>query len=94
VDGIERRLDPGPPGDGDLEKFSSAQASAAGLRPLPATLLHAVDELTADGVLRAGLGKVPGGEYVDYYASVKRDEFLSYHAQVSDWEVQRYLTAV
>jgi len=94
IDGIERRLDPGPPGDGDLEKLSLAQACAAGLRPLPATLVHAVDSLVADGVLRAALGKVPGGEYVDYYAAVKREEFLGYHAQVSDWEVQRYLTAV
>jgi glutamine synthetase len=93
MDGIERRLDPGPPGEGDLEKLSAAQAGAAGLRPLPPTLLHAVEDLAADDVLRAALGKVPSGEYVDYYASVKRDEFLSYHAQVSEWEVHRYLTA-
>jgi glutamine synthetase len=43
-------------------------------------------------VLREALGKVPGGDYVDYYAAVKRDEFRDYHSVVSDWEVDRYLT--
>jgi glutamine synthetase len=59
---------------------------------LPATLAHAADELVADAVLREGFGKVPGGTYVDYYAAVKRAEFADYHAEVSAWEISRYLT--
>jgi glutamine synthetase len=59
---------------------------------LPPTLAHAADELAADGVLREAFGKVPGGEYVDYYAAVKRAEFAEYHAEVSAWEISRYLT--
>ena len=43
-------------------------------------------------MLREALGKGSGGEYVDYYASVKRAEFAEYHAEVSAWEVGRYLT--
>ena len=30
------------------------------------------------------LGKTPDGDYVDYYAKVKRDEFLAWHAEVSE----------
>jgi glutamine synthetase len=37
---------------------------------------------------------VPGGEYVDYYADIKRAEFNEYHAHVSGWEIDRYLTAI
>ncbi len=85
--GIERGSDPGVPIDRNLE----AVGTAAGLRALPPTLLHAVDELIADDVLRAALGKVPGGEYVDYYADVKRAEFNEYHGQVTAWELDHYL---
>ena len=59
---------------------------------LPPTLLHAMDELVADDVLREALGKTPDGDYIDYYAKVKREEFHAWHSVVSDWEVERYLT--
>ena len=51
------------------------------MRQLPPTLAHAADELAADAVLREAFGKVPGGEYVDYYAAVKRAEFAEYHCR-------------
>ncbi|MDH6580620.1 type III glutamate--ammonia ligase [Kitasatospora sp. MAP5-34] len=89
ADGIARGADPGDPVGGDLE----AAGAAAGLRPLPQTLLHAVDELVRDGALREALGKVAGGEYADYYAEVKREEFADFHRQVTAWEVERYLLA-
>ena len=59
---------------------------------LPPTLLHAADELVADDVLREALGKTPDGDYIDYYAKIKREEFQDWHSRVSDWEVERYLT--
>ncbi len=55
-------------------------------------MLHAVDELVGDDVLRQALGKTPDGDYVDYYAAVKRQEFLAWHSAVSAWEIDRYLT--
>ncbi|MET0425599.1 MAG: type III glutamate--ammonia ligase [Actinoplanes sp.] len=91
IDGLEQQRDPGAPVPGDPARLSPAQAVAAGLRPVPATLLHAADQLAEDEVLRAALGKVPGGEYVDYYAECKRAEFADYHRQVSRWEQDRYL---
>ena len=47
---------------------------------------------SADDVLREALGKTPDGDYIDYYAKVKREEFRAWHSVVSDWEVERYLT--
>jgi len=66
--------------------------SSRGIRSMPPTLLHATDELVADEVLREALGKTPGGDYIDYYAKVKREEFRAWHSEVTDWEVERYLT--
>lgn len=61
---------------------------------MPPTLLHAVEALEADPVMRAALGKTGDGDYVDYYAATKRQEFFEFHAQVTPWEVERYLTLI
>jgi glutamine synthetase len=93
LDGVDRGLDPGEPNTENLFDLSPAQVGERGMVQLPATLAHAADELVADPVLRAAFGKVPGGEYVDYYAAVKRAEFAEYHSEVSAWEISRYLMA-
>lgn len=97
LDGMERGIDPGDPG-GAVGVSGTGGAAA---RPLPPTLLHAVEEFDASEVVRAGLdAALPGGGPLDagavsgYYAAAKREEFLAWHAEVSDWEVRRYLTAI
>src|SRR6266571_4754258 len=92
LDGIDRGLDPGEPNLDNLHVMPPEQVAARGIRSLPPTLLHAADELVADDVLRDALGKTPDGDYIDYYAKVKRAEFRDWHSVVSDWEVERYLT--
>ena len=92
LDGIDRGLDPGEPNRDNLHTVPADQVAARGIKSLPPTLLHAADELVADDVLREALGKTPDGDYIDYYAQVKRDEFRAWHSVVSDWEVERYLT--
>ena len=92
LDGIDRGLDPGEPNRDNLYLLGAAEIAARGIKAMPPTLLHAVDELVEDDVLRAALGKTGDGDYVDYFADVKRQEFLSWHAEVSRWEVDRYLT--
>jgi glutamine synthetase len=92
LDGIERSLDPGEPVTDDLFALTPEEVSRRRIAHLPRTLDAAVDELVNDQVLRDALGPVPGGDFVDYFAAVKRAEFAEYHATVSDWEVDRYLT--
>jgi glutamine synthetase len=60
--------------------------------PFPTTLLHAVDALEDDKVVRGTLDAAGPG-VADYYARLKKDEFSAYHAAVSAWEHDRYLTA-
>ena len=92
LDGIDRGLDPGEPNEDNLYTLSLDEIAARGIKTMPPTLLHAVDELVADDVMRDALGKTSDGDYVDYYAKVKREEFHAWHSVVSDWEVERYLT--
>jgi len=92
LDGIDRALDPGEPNQDNLHLLSADEVARRGIRTMPPTLLHAMDELVADDVMRDALGKTAEGDYVDYYAKVKREEFHAWHSVVSDWEVERYLT--
>ncbi|MHA6781623.1 type III glutamate--ammonia ligase [Pseudonocardia saturnea] len=83
LDGIARDLDPGAPGTG----------ADAVVRPeLPPTLLHAIDAMSADPVVTAALDCVGHG-VAEYFAALKREEFLDWHGTVGSWEHDRYLTA-
>lgn len=92
LDGVDRNLDPGEPNVDNLFTLPAAEVAARGIKAMPPTLLHAADNLVQDDVLRAALGQVRGGDYIDYFADVKRREFMAYHSVVSDTEVERYLT--
>ena len=92
LDGIDRELDPGQPNNDNLYAVDPVAVAARGIEAMPPTLLHAVESLVEDDVLRAALGNTGTEDYVDYFARVKSEEFRAWHAQVSDWEVDRYLT--
>ena len=92
MDGINRGLDPGPATDDNLFELPADEIRRRGIRQLPKTLERAVEEVVEDDVLRAALGKVSGGDFIDYFATVKQREFDEYHSVVSDWEITRYLT--
>jgi glutamine synthetase len=92
LDGIDRGLDPGEPNTDNLYLLSAEKIARRGMNAVPSTLLQAVETLVEDEVLRSALGKTPDGDYIDYYAKVKREEFLAWHSVVSAWEVEHYLT--
>jgi glutamine synthetase len=91
LDGIERGLDPGEPNSANLYEYSEADRAEHGIDVLPANLLDAVRELEKNDVLRAALGKTRDGDYVDYFAKVKRGEWQAAHEQITQWELDRYL---
>ncbi|MCU1566061.1 MAG: type glutamate--ammonia ligase [Pseudarthrobacter sp.] len=84
LDGVEKSLDPGQP--------SGPGESRPDAHLLPATLLHAVEALRKDPVILASLSGDPA--VGSYYADAKEEEFLSWHNQVSDWEIRTYLTSI
>ncbi|MDR7159479.1 type III glutamate--ammonia ligase [Arthrobacter sp. BE255] len=84
LDGVEKAADPGlPSGPGESKPDAHL---------LPATLLHAVEALRRDPVILASLSG--DAEIGRYYADAKEEEFLSWHNQVSDWEIRTYLTSI
>jgi glutamine synthetase len=92
LDGVEDGVDAGDPNSGNLYSFSVDELRARGLETLPTNLLEATIELEQDEVLREALGRGRVEDYVDYFISVKRDEWSRYHEQVTPWEVREYLT--
>ncbi len=86
LDGVARRLDPGPAVEDDLFELSLAQIRARGIPLLPQSLGEAVDALEADEVICAALGPTLAPEYI----RLKRAEATEYARHVSGWELDRY----
>ncbi|AQA04474.1 type III glutamate--ammonia ligase [Mycobacterium sp. MS1601] len=82
LDGIKRNVDPGEPGASTEQR----------LQPLPLTLLHAVEALEADDVISGALDGAGEG-VAAYFANLKREEFFTWHREVTPWEIDRYLQA-
>lgn len=89
LDGIDRRLEPGPPNVGNLYTADVETMAGRGIRTLPQSLPEALACLEADDVVREALGPI-----ADEFLRLKRDEWREYHAQVESWELRRYLTAL
>jgi glutamine synthetase len=77
LDGVDRKLDPGPSADTPYE----AKAAL-----LPKSLREAVSALNDDPFFRAAFG----AEFVDYYVHIKNAEIERFQAEVSDWEHREY----
>jgi glutamine synthetase len=92
LDGIERELDAGKPNSANLYELSAEERAAEGIDLLPGNLLDATRELEKDDVLRKALGKTRDGDYVDYFIKVKRGEWQAAHEQITQWELDRYLS--
>jgi glutamine synthetase len=87
LDGIARKLDPGPSADAPYEKSAE---------PLPATLAEALSALTRSECFRQGFGEA----FVTYYARIKEFEIARCDAEsggqsgnatdVTAWEHKEY----
>lgn len=89
LDGIARRLDPGPACVDDLFALSLADIAHRGIEVLPQSLGSAIDALERDEVVCGALGDSLAAEFI----RLKRAEWTEYARHVSDWELQRYATA-
>ena len=89
LDGIDRRLDPGPACSDDLFAMPLREITARGIATLPRDLHAALDALQADEVVCGALGPT----LCEQFIALKRDEWQRYAHHVSDWELQRYAAA-
>jgi glutamine synthetase len=88
LDGIRRKLDPGPPRTGrNMYALTLDEAKHSGPGLVPQTLPEALDAFEGDPVVRGALGPDLAREFV----KVKRQEWVRYHSTVSQWEIDHYL---
>ena len=87
LDGIDRKLDPGPAQNINLYELTPEQLKDKGIKLLPQSLNEAIDALEADPVICGGLGQDLAREFI----RLKRMEWTEYSRHVSEWESKRYL---
>jgi glutamine synthetase len=76
LDGIDRKLDPGPDLDVDPGLLDDASRAKRGMARLPESLDQALDNLEADRILTDALGPTLAGAYI----AVRRSEAQAYAA--------------
>jgi len=87
LDGVTNKLKLGPPTSDNIYRMTTEERKAAGIGSLPSDLYGAVLEAEASPFVRATLGD----EMFESFIRNKKLEWDEYKAQVSEYEIQRYL---
>ena len=87
LDGIHRESDPGEPNLGNLYDLGLEEIQRRGIRVFPQSLQEGLDELEDDELVLESLGAIAPD-----FTMLKRQEWKDYHRQVTQWEIDRYLT--
>jgi glutamine synthetase len=87
LDGIEQKVDPGPPVNKNIYKMSHRERRHLRIDELPGNLTEALDELEKDDLVRETLGE----HIFNHFIEAKREEWFDYIRHVSPWEIDRYL---
>ena len=87
LDGVRHKMDPGKANLGNLYELGLDEIRRRGIGMLPQSLAEATSELRKDVVIQEALGVI-----YDEFIDLKEAEWNEYHKQVSQWEIDRYLT--
>ena len=87
IDGIENKIDPGDPNLGNMYEKPLSEILESGTRILPQSLFEAVGELRNDNVIKNALGVI-----ADEFIDLKIQEWETYAGEVTQWEIDEYLT--
>lgn len=82
IDGLDRKLDPGPPAYGVYEPGD--------YRTMAFSLEEALDCLEGDAFMRGKLSE----QFVQAFAAIKRNEARRFALSVTDWELNEYAEAL
>lgn len=88
LDGMEKKLDPGPPVNKDIYRMSDREKRRLKIDNLPANLLEAVRAMQKDKVVLEALGP----HVAEHFIEGKMRDWGEYISMVHPWEVDRYLT--
>ncbi len=89
LEGIRKKLDPGPPVNKDIFKMSQRERSRLRVDVLPNDLSEAIRAFQKDKFLQNSLGS----RISSHIIQAKRSEWQEYISQVHPWELDRYLAS-
>ncbi len=87
LQGIKEKLMPPASVNCNIYELTKEQKREIGIEEIPGTLFEALDALEKDPLIREVLGE----HVFQKYLEAKKEEWQAYRAQVSEWELQRYL---
>ncbi len=87
MEGIRRKMDPGPPVNKDIFEMSQRERSRLRIQNLPGDLSEAIRTFEKDKFLQTALGSHISNHIIE----AKRSEWQEYIGQVHPWELDRYL---
>jgi glutamine synthetase len=90
LEGIEHGYELPDPMETNLYHLTPEQRRERGIVSLPETLGEAIDELASSELARKALGP----HIFDRYVELKRKEWDEYRVQLSEWELDRYLSVL
>ena len=90
LEGIKRNLKAPESLDVDLRQMTDEEAKRNGYQTLPSTLGEAIVAFENDAFVAGVLGEHIASKYLE----VKKDEWIQYTRQVSNWEVETYLKRI
>ena len=87
MEGIRNKIVPPAPVNQNVFDLSQEEMKELGIEAIPSDLGEALEELKKDTFIQQVLGKHVFQKYVE----AKEKEWISYRAQVTDWEIDEYL---
>ncbi|MEX0665018.1 MAG: glutamine synthetase family protein [Acidimicrobiia bacterium] len=85
--GVEEGYDLAPEATNNIFELTPEERAAEGITELPQSLGEAIDVMEESELVAEALGEHLFG----YFIRNKRDEWAEYRAQVTPWEIERYL---
>jgi glutamine synthetase len=90
LEGIEQGYELEPPMDSNLYHLTAEERRERGIVSLPESLGEAIDEFGRSKLMRRAFGD----HIFDAYVRLKRKEWDEYRVQLSQWELDRYLSTL
>src|ERR1043165_9694940 len=90
LEGIARNYELPSPMETNLYHLSADERRERGIVSLPETLGEAIDEFASSDLMRRAFGS----HIFDNYVRLKRQEWDDYRVQLTQWELDRYLSSL
>jgi glutamine synthetase len=86
MDGVERELELPQPIRYNIFDLSAEERAKMNIKELPGNLFQALSFLEKDDIIKNALGE----HIYSHFLNIKRDEWLQYSTQVTDWDLKEY----